>query len=857
MTIKVGDVGVIHLPDYFVPALGEPTPNVDDDSTNLAPKGGVVLDGYLTTQDVNVGGSVVAVPVLDRFAPNAATILAIGSTGSRRMSTGSSPWKPPSDMTVFHTVPYLHIPVPEQWESQYNNPVQPPPGSTVIPKVYSQYRLMKPTMYSGFMRVIAQLIMGYGRKSQPTKDIQIDRHVFTVAGSKTCWCGEIHYKVSATHPLDPNKVYRAMEDYSFESSSVPEDDKLLGSLNYSFSWAKTHGVYKTDAGRLYLIRISADGMFAMRMPVLGNTQSFVPTSLSDMLKDMPLGYDLPSGTYTPAVSGQPYTPASAIDSAVLEGWVKRLLTPEQLAPFYTNRNATYTECGWAFSASGKKIDNVCWHIPLPKPYDYPYFEHYHIEITGGDGGTSHQYNYAHCTNGYDGSISSLSASISKVGEGNALDISQYSKPFKVPMIDQETGIPAVISFDMLPRGWSTSGPPEPVYLAAVKTYPVSDTTVHVFYDDEELIWIRFFNPMNTAKTVQDSWDDRTEEAYPHECMILGSYTWGSTSRSTALPRGFYSNRIDPRQMADESSVDMRSSGEKTWESPYMGITYSYPYPPRLFGYQDSNGYQHGADYQLGYDDFEPGYNSAVGSPWTGKRHCFHVHVTGLSIVGQQYVYSCALPLTDREAAFICERRVQATKTVFDNKYAAMVMQFVYYTFPSWIPDLQDSIDGDFGIPVGNWEDWQLRYDTVKYLRYQLYPIIDNYTKEPLRNVRETLNIAGGWFEAPTDIWNHDVTTHEPDVYTISSICSTKFGAEYPSTMLGVAGSEQLWEWLLPWPDGWQCAWFWATRSVVGTDSSKQNIYINGGMDYTGLKKDKMSLFEITSLQRQVTFLGDL
>lgn len=857
MTITVGSVGVIHLPDYYVPALGETTPTSDDDDLKLLPKAGVVLDGYLTTQTVVVGASSTDVPVLDRFAPNAATITAIGVKYAKG-TVGTSQWRPPSDLTVFHTVPYLYIPVPKSWEGLYTNPVTVLPGG-VTPKVYSQYRLIKPTMYSGLMRVMAQLIIGYGRINPPDKDKQISRHVFTSKGTTQCWCGEYHFKVSSAHPLDPNKVYRAMEDYPFDPTDTPDDDKLLGSLNYWFHWIETSGVYKSDNGTLYLIRINPDGVFAMRFPVLGNTSSSIPIALVGTLKDMPLGFGFPIGIYTPHADGDPQVVNTPIDQAVKDGWVKRLITKEQLAPFYTKLQATYAECGWAFSASGKSIDNVGWSIPLPSPYDYPYFEHWHIEITGGDAPTgTARYNYAHCmTGGYDSSISSLSATIAKVGEGNAVDISQYVKPLKLPIVDQETGIPAVVSFDMLPRGWPDQGPPPPAYLAAYKTYPVSDTTVHVFYDGEELVWIRFFNPMNTAKVVSDSWDDRTEEAYPHECMILGSFTWGSSSRSTTLPKGFYSNKVDPRQMADEASLSMLSSGQKTWESPYMGIVYSYPYPPRLFGYQDSNGYYGGTDYQLGIDDFEPGYQSAVGSPWTGKRHCFHVHVTGMNIIGQSYNYSCAVPLTDREAAFLCDRKVQATKTMYNNQYSAMVMQYVYYTFPSWIPDLQDSIDGDFGIPVGNWEDWQLRYDTVKYLRYYYFNTLDNYTKEPIRNVQETLNIAGGWFEAPTDIWNRDVTTHDPDVYNITTICSESFGSSYPTQMQGTAGSEQLWEWKLPYPDSWQCAWLWATRSVVGTDSSKQNIYLNGGMDYTGLKKDKMSLFEITSLQRQVTFLGDL
>ena len=822
VTVRVARLGGQHIAEFVRhPVVDLPDPNKYAAFT-LSPYGGVIVDGYLTTEEDT--------SLLDRFSPSSATLKRLD--GVRKevealLETETDPdrehklrtqlrYLHGQDDTGLKPVPYLSLVVPDQWSHLYNNPVQ---TLNTTPKVYSQYRLIKPTMFSGRMRVVAQLLMGMGRQNPPTKEQQL-------AGR-----GE----------GSPDHI--AVEDYRHDKKG-PErskDDELLGSLDYWFHWLQTHGVYKSEGGRYYLIRISAAGVWAMRLPVLAMSKWALPESAKDYLDDLPLGYGFPTKEQLGNEKLSPW------DQAVKDGWVKQIITADDMAPFYDNLKPTYDECGWAFSMSGKKADNVGWKLNAPRPHDYPVFEHWSIEIGGGDGGpeANNKYDYDHQMGGFDKSIESLTAHITKVGKGNAVDISQHHKPFKVPELDQKTGVPGVVSFNMLPRGWPDKGPPPPDYGKAYPNYPVSDTVVHVFYDGEELVWTRFYNPMNTAKTESDSWDDRDYMPY---CMLLGGYNWGDYSRSTKLPKGFYSNRVDPRKMADESRTDLQSQGRKTWESPYMGIKYSWPYPPEHFGYEDSGG---AGEW---YNGFDPSYRSAIGSPWTGKRHCFHVHVWGTQINGQYYNYACAIPMTDREAAFICERHVAETRNKIDYQYAAMVMQFVYYTAPSWMPEL----GGDFHIPkppVGGWAWWQLRNDTVKHLVWRFFDDEHNYTNEKLQPEQTVLNIAAGTHTAPTDIWDHGKQEASVEEYNITTLCST-LGGEYPHKMKAEAGASVLWENKLPDDDGYKIAHFWCTRSVVGTESSKMHLYLNGKMVYTGLRADVLTDIDKGSQHRQVTFIGE-
>ena len=732
--------------------------------------------------------------------------------------------------TAPHDSPLFNLRVPLRWQFYYNNPVTPPIGSTAKPVKFSQYKLIKPTMFTGRMRYVAQWLLGFAK--QPT---------FTLTKQD----GEF-----AAAYVDGVPVWEAHPDV--EEPADKQSQTMLGSLRYNFQFQCSHGIYRTGSKRQYLVEISQErGVVAMRLPVIpGSAKRIEDEDTRDKLGDVPLGYTFPRDFLTKkereANAKRP--PASQIktpwEKAVKAGWVKVLLEPTELSEFYALQ-PTYQECGWAFSYSGSRANNVGWSYPFPRPNDYPVFEHWEIELSGGDaGGANNVYDYRHGPQGSDKSIDSLRATIRKVGSGAAVDTSQWHKPFKVPIVASKTGVPAVVSFDMNPNGFPdqwTSLPDE--YASAVKSYPCCDTVVHVFYDGEELKWLRFYNPPGgDAGADSDSWDDR-EPGYTTSCMVLGGYSWGGYSKPKGTPKGFYSNDFDHRKAGVGWETSMRSQGSRTWVSPFFGVAYSWPYNPLHFGYEDSTG---------SYDGFSDSYESAVGSPWAAQRHGFSVKVKGTSTEGSSYGSSAAIPLTDRECFFLCQREVTGTKTTYDHAYTALVMQFIYYVYPSWVPN-PDLPDGAQVIP-SQYEWWQLRGDTIKHLQFRWWDDEHNYTKEQLLPAATVLSISGGTITAPMNDYNNDKTTESTTKYVVETVAS---GDGYTQRMKADGTDDDLWEKRLPSADDTRpCAFLWCTRSLLGAPGEKMHIRLDGIMGYSGFATSVLTDAQKGDPRYQITFVGE-
>jgi hypothetical protein len=262
VTVRVARLGSQHIAEFVRhPVVDLPDPNKYA-AFALSPYGGVIVDGYVTSEALTDEEQI---SLLDRFSPAATTLTRLASVRKEVEAALEKETDPTQAQSLrnrlkylhgqgddgLKPVPYLSLVVPDQWKHLYNNPVV---SLTGTPKVYSQYRLIKPTMFSGRMRVVAQLLMGMGRQTPPTKEQQL-----VSRGAN-------------------NADHVAVEDYRHDAKD-PErskDDECLGSLDYWFHWLQTHGVYKTDGGRYYLIRISAAGVWAMRLPVLAMSK-WAPT----------------------------------------------------------------------------------------------------------------------------------------------------------------------------------------------------------------------------------------------------------------------------------------------------------------------------------------------------------------------------------------------------------------------------------------------------------------------------------------------------------------------------------------------------------------------------------------------------
>ena len=180
----------------------------------------------------------------------------------------------------------------------------------------------KPGMYSGSMKRVVQAILGIGK--QPTETVEF-----------------ISEELPATYP-----------------------DALV-SNRYSPSWLKTHGIHKATDGSVWLVEIGKDnGVLAMPLPIFDGTDSYAFMAFLDSLGDTDtLNVVLEFGGLP---TGEPFPSGADLTDAIAAGKVLQLLTDADVEPFYrdtvnsVNTSGLFNDCGWAFSESGAKADNIAF-----------------------------------------------------------------------------------------------------------------------------------------------------------------------------------------------------------------------------------------------------------------------------------------------------------------------------------------------------------------------------------------------------------------------------------------------------------------------------------------------------------------
>jgi len=191
-----------------------------------------------------------------------------------------------------------------------------------------QVRYPKPSMYSGAMKRIVQAMYGVG------KTVYVD-----------------------------NATPEFTTDFDVQN-------------HYHYRWLKTDGIFKFN-NEFWLIRIGKDdgvlaqglglfecttvGSFAEALLDIGDTETH---AIVAEFGGLPTGEDFPTD----------------IAAAVESGSVLRLLTAEQLSPFYRDanlsidKNCFFAGCGWAFSESGAATSahNTCWWYSRPDIVAMPF-----------------------------------------------------------------------------------------------------------------------------------------------------------------------------------------------------------------------------------------------------------------------------------------------------------------------------------------------------------------------------------------------------------------------------------------------------------------------------------------------------
>ena len=193
---------------------------------------------------------------------------------------------------------------------------------------YSQYHELRPSMWTGIMKKVIQVIMGYGK----LKTQQL-----------------VHKKARKyeTQQLDHKKA-REYKTYGVQ-------------IKYDYKFSRTHGIYKGPDDTLWLIEISQTrGVLAMPLPKFPGYNRKQSTmyrengnnAMATVLEELGC---LPSGETFP--TGQ------KLEEKIQRGDILRLLTADDLSVFYQEAGGFSSACGWAFSDTGNEAHNISYICP--------------------------------------------------------------------------------------------------------------------------------------------------------------------------------------------------------------------------------------------------------------------------------------------------------------------------------------------------------------------------------------------------------------------------------------------------------------------------------------------------------------
>lgn len=410
---------------------------------------------------------------------------------------------------------------------------------------FSQYNRLKPTMYSGTMRKVVQLCMGFGRQRREGGK---EYSQYDAGGS-------------------PDTV-GAKPDSSDYAKAVA--NKGL-QIRYDWRFGRTHGVTRAADGRWWLVEISiTQGALAMPLPLntVTGKASFYQRLHDANDEDGLAALDLLGGFPT----GETFPPGKQMEAWIRAGRVVRMMDVDGLDPFYMDHSPYSSVMGWAFNALGSEAHNTAWRVEADG-----YLRGIHESVmlainasapavdTASPGAISSLLAVLRFAQGerqysdrYDAAvwkISRMSSSQVKMAlrRGNERRVFDYVDALVLDPPATGSARRVRMSEGYLVHRGKTGNlikfpEPELGLLVSMDMRPErvhedkltrSDTVVHVFFDGQQLKWVKYFN-------------DEREGAPPfttddfEPCMYIGAWTQDTQyGNSTILP-ALYSNDFDDR-----------------------------------------------------------------------------------------------------------------------------------------------------------------------------------------------------------------------------------------------------------------------------------------------------------------------
>lgn len=412
---------------------------------------------------------------------------------------------------------------------------------------FSQYVKLKPTMYSGLMRQVVQLLMGFGQQDKDSLYDRTDPPIGT--------------------PAQRRKATQQPSAYQKEVQS-----KGL-QIRYDWRWHRTHGIARGADGRPWLVEIGTTrGVIAMPLPL--NVASQIPDFRSKLEAMGDEAGLLALDTFGGFPTGEMF-PAEAMDSWIRAGRVLQLVEREALDAFYQH-NTFSSVLGWAFNDSGTEAHNTC------VSYDADFFQTAYHYVVNLDIGALAAVDPAPGAAALKQRFQSMQGDprygpvLWKIDHLEARDVDEYLRrvgpaSFLFDELDQRVMPPQApgsgslwmqesgrlyklgtkvqydLKFPAPELGYLVSWDMQPA-LSTARFHGRCDTTVHVFFAGDQLKYVRFFNDQQTKP-----WE--TNDNDTDGCELMGTFTRTQEHGTLGLPIMVYSNDLDDRdQLASSRSV---------------------------------------------------------------------------------------------------------------------------------------------------------------------------------------------------------------------------------------------------------------------------------------------------------------
>ena len=201
----------------------------------------------------------------------------------------------------------------------------------------TQYTKQRPTLYSGAMAEVIQIVGGYGKQPELLDDTDdLERKSFKIP---------VRYQEG---------VAEYLKDVRLPGYSGIAPEK--GDFQYDYKFERTDGVAFDTEQKPWLIRVSPAGVFAMPLPIVPATATREFHDYISEVGDDEIQNILDRFGAMPSGEGFP------IESRDFEAWRRAgvIIKICDTADFYSNI-PYFSACGWSFNKQGTRGINTCYN----------------------------------------------------------------------------------------------------------------------------------------------------------------------------------------------------------------------------------------------------------------------------------------------------------------------------------------------------------------------------------------------------------------------------------------------------------------------------------------------------------------